>query len=121
MESCGWSAPSHGASVFKNPERLNPDRPRAKESLLRFEKRNLLWGIFCLALVGGLSCAQTRDSDQRESPEAATGWSYSPVTAERLLDPEPENWLMYRRTYDSHGYSPLDQIDTKNVKRLIPA
>ena len=35
---------------------------------------------------------------------------YTPVTAQRLLQPEPENWLMYRGTYDSWGYSPLDQI-----------
>ena len=27
--------------------------------------------------------------------------SYSPVTDVRLANPEPENWLMYRRTYDS--------------------
>jgi alcohol dehydrogenase (cytochrome c) len=42
------------------------------------------------------------------------------VTDERLLHPEPENWLMYRRTYDSWGYSPLDQITTKNVEKLVP-
>ena len=46
---------------------------------------------------------------------------YQLVTDERLLHPEPENWLMYRRTYDSWGYSPLDQINTKNVKKLVPA
>jgi alcohol dehydrogenase (cytochrome c) len=43
------------------------------------------------------------------------------VTDERLLHPEPQNWLMYRRTYDSWGYSPLDQINTQNIKKLIPA
>jgi hypothetical protein len=26
--------------------------------------------------------------------------NYQPVTAERLKNPEPENWLMIRRTYD---------------------
>ncbi len=31
------------------------------------------------------------------------------------------NWLMYGRTYDAQRYSPLDQINKKNVKRLIPA
>jgi alcohol dehydrogenase (cytochrome c) len=46
--------------------------------------------------------------------------SYSPVTEERLLHPEPDNWLMYRRTYNSWGYSPLDQINTLNVKKLMP-
>ncbi len=46
--------------------------------------------------------------------------AYSPVTADRLVSPEPENWLMYRRTYDGWGYSPLDQINTKNVAELVP-
>jgi alcohol dehydrogenase (cytochrome c) len=30
------------------------------------------------------------------------------------------NWLMYGRTYDANRYSPLDQINKKNVKQLIP-
>ena len=51
---------------------------------------------------------------------AVTAAEYSPVTDERLLNPEPANWLMYRGTYDSHGYSPLDQINTKNVAGLKP-
>jgi alcohol dehydrogenase (cytochrome c) len=46
--------------------------------------------------------------------------NYSPVTDTRLLKPEPQNWLMYRGTYDGWGYSPLDQISTKNVKKLVP-
>ncbi len=45
---------------------------------------------------------------------------YSPVTDKRLVNPEPDNWLMYRRTYNSHGYSPLDQINTRNVADLKP-
>ena len=51
---------------------------------------------------------------------AAEQSSYSPVTAERLVKPEPGNWLMYRRTYDSQGYSPLDQINAGNVNKLVP-
>ena len=46
--------------------------------------------------------------------------SYSPVTEARLLNPEPHNWLMYRRTFDGHGYSPLDKINAGNVRRLVP-
>src|SRR3989449_381922 len=46
--------------------------------------------------------------------------NYQPVTAERLKNPEPGNWLMIRRTYDGWGYSPLDQITTQNVARLRP-
>ena len=45
---------------------------------------------------------------------------YTPVTDARLLKPEPENWLMYRGTYDSHGYSPLKKINSRNVDRLKP-
>jgi len=46
--------------------------------------------------------------------------NYSPVTQQRLTNPEPGNWLLYRRTYDGHGYSPLDKINAGNVKNLVP-
>ena len=46
--------------------------------------------------------------------------TYTPVTDDRLLTPAPEDWLMYRRTYDGWGYSPLDQITTDNVADLVP-
>ena len=45
---------------------------------------------------------------------------YAPVTDERLINPEPENWLQWRGNYESWGYSPLDQINSKNVKNLVP-
>jgi alcohol dehydrogenase (cytochrome c) len=42
------------------------------------------------------------------------------VTPERLANPdkEPQNWLMNHRSYDSQRYSPLDKINTGNVKSL---
>jgi len=46
--------------------------------------------------------------------------NYSPVTGQRLTNPEPGNWMLYRRTYDGQGYSPLDKINTTNVKNLVP-
>jgi len=51
---------------------------------------------------------------------AFAGSGYTAVTDERLIHPEDDNWLMYRRTYDGWGYSPLTQIDTTNVKSLVP-
>lgn len=54
------------------------------------------------------------------SQQAAFQGEYSPVTEERLQNPEPENWLMYKRTYDLQGYSPLDQITTENIGDLVP-
>ena len=41
-----------------------------------------------------------------------------PVTDEMLQDPAPEDWLMWRRTLDSWGYSPLDQVKRENVDQL---
>ena len=46
--------------------------------------------------------------------------SYAPVTQERLENPEAGNWLLYRRTYDGHGFSPLRQINTDSVRDLVP-
>src|SRR5688572_2394210 len=42
---------------------------------------------------------------------------YRPVTAERLKNPEDDNWLMIRRTYDGWGFSPLTQITPATVAR----
>jgi alcohol dehydrogenase (cytochrome c) len=42
----------------------------------------------------------------------------TPVTDAMLAAPPPGDWLMWRRTYDSWGYSPLDQIDRRNVEQL---
>lgn len=42
----------------------------------------------------------------------------SPVTDEMLLNPPDGDWLMWRRTYDGWGYSPLDQINKDNVGDL---
>ncbi|MFL6713743.1 MAG: pyrroloquinoline quinone-dependent dehydrogenase [Sulfurifustis sp.] len=45
------------------------------------------------------------------------------VTFERLVKArsEPHNWLTYYGAYDGQRYSPLQQINRDNVKRLRPA
>ena len=43
---------------------------------------------------------------------------FVPVTDQELLNPDDGDWLIYRRTYDSQGFSPLDQIDRSNVDDL---
>src|SRR5437764_4581157 len=47
----------------------------------------------------------------------------SGVTYERILNAgsEPQNWLTYYGAYNGQRYSPLDQINTENVKRIGPA
>jgi alcohol dehydrogenase (cytochrome c) len=46
--------------------------------------------------------------------------SYSAVTDARLESPEPGNWLMYLRQYNSWSYSPLARITARNVADLAP-
>lgn len=41
-----------------------------------------------------------------------------PVTDAMLKRPDDGDWLLWRRTYDASGYSPLDRIDRSNVGRL---
>ena len=70
--------------------------------------------LFSVAVLAGLAiCSRAGAYD-------ATAPSYATVSQDRLDKPEPQNWLMPRGTYNGWGYSPLDQINAKNVKRLIP-
>jgi alcohol dehydrogenase (cytochrome c) len=41
-----------------------------------------------------------------------------PVSSQMLQEPDPADWLMWRRTLNSWGYSPLKQIDRTNVANL---
>ena len=71
--------------------------------------------------VGGTAAAALAFLALAAPPAAAQlGETYAAVTDERLRDPEPGNWLMYRRTYAGWGYSPLDDITARNVARLAP-
>ncbi len=49
------------------------------------------------------------------SVRAQSSDDFVPVTDAMLHDPAPADWLMWRRTLNSWGYSPLDQIDRDNV------
>ena len=42
----------------------------------------------------------------------------TPVTDALLEEPPPGDWLSWRRTRDSHGYSPLAQVTRDNVDEL---
>ena len=60
----------------------------------------------CIAATGGVAAADSLTE------------AYTPVTEAMLLNPPDGEWLMWRRTYDHWGYSPLDQIKTSNVGNL---
>ena len=42
----------------------------------------------------------------------------TPVTSQMLAKPDPADWLMWRGTLNSWGYSPLNQINRGNVQNL---
>ena len=65
-----------------------------------------------LALVA-VALLWTLHGAAQESPRP-----FVPVTDEMLQKPDPANWLSWRRTTDSHGYSPLNQINRNNVSQL---
>ena len=52
------------------------------------------------------------------SGQVPAGSADVPVTDAMLQDPAPGDWLMWRRTLNGWGYSPLDQIDEDNVGDL---
>src|SRR5262249_55348124 len=55
-------------------------------------------------------------------PASAPAADWRDVTLDRLLkaDDDGANWLMYNRTYSGWRYSPLDQVNAGNVKKLVP-
>ena len=46
--------------------------------------------------------------------------NYKAVTAERLKQPEDSDWLMFRRTYDGWGYSPLIADHHRQCRQAAP-
>ena len=44
--------------------------------------------------------------------------NFVPVTDAMLQNPDPSDWLNWRRTLDGQAHSPLDQITTENVDQL---
>ena len=43
---------------------------------------------------------------------------FTPVSDQSIINPPAGDWLTWRRSYDAHGFSPLDEIDTRNVDDL---
>jgi glucose dehydrogenase len=51
----------------------------------------------------------------------ATPAAAQDVDDDRLVQAAPAEWLSYGRDYAETHYSPLSQITTENVRRLVPA
>ena len=63
------------------------------------------WTALLLLVMGG-ALASAQDGN------------FVPVTDAMLQAPSADDWPMWRRTLDGWGYSPLDQIDRRNVGDL---
>jgi PQQ-dependent dehydrogenase (methanol/ethanol family) len=73
--------------------------------------RLLAAGVACI-LTASIHCpAATAD-------EHALLKRFTAISDAVAQNPGPNDWLMWRRTYNSWGYSPLKQIDTTNVRQL---
>ena len=66
-----------------------------------------------------------RQTPRPEAPEGLTVAgnteefvNFTPLTEEMLRNPDPADWPMHRRNFYGHSYSPLDEINTDNVKNL---
>jgi PQQ-dependent dehydrogenase (methanol/ethanol family) len=64
-------------------------------------------------MVTAIACAWALTGAAQEGSRP-----FVPVTDAMLQNPDPAHWLMWRRTLDGWGYSPLDQINRGNVSRL---
>src|SRR5688572_26234342 len=75
---------------------------------MRLTRSCFLWGL--------LACAGVA------APAFAAEVRHTPVTDQMLLNApkEANNWLMAGRDYSGTRYSPLKQVNTGNVKRLVP-
>ena len=62
-------------------------------------------------VVLGILCGLTVEAQQ-------SARKFVPVTDAMLQKPDPADWLMWRRTLDGWGYSPLNQITRNNVAQL---
>ena len=70
-------------------------------------KRVVCMAIVSMVLLGaGASDAQTELR------------AIEPVTDAELLNPDPADWINWRRTLNGQGYSPLDQINRETVEEL---
>ena len=77
-------------------------------------RRSHLLAATVLGAAFGLNIAAA----SAQQPAATAPKDIKPVTDAMLRNPPPGEWLMWRRTYDGWGYSPLDQINKNNVKNL---
>ena len=73
--------------------------------------------IALTAYVRSLSFPDLREIELQPLTQGSVP-DYTPVTNTLLQAPDQGDWLMYRRTYNAWGYSPLTEINRDNVSSL---
>ncbi len=63
-------------------------------------------GLFIVIIAAALSPVGAQQSD------------FVPVTDSVLRNPDPGDWLRWRRDHSASGYSPLEQVNRQNVGKL---
>jgi alcohol dehydrogenase (cytochrome c) len=71
-----------------------------------------------VVLVALMLAWSLRSGAQQSPQPSPSPRPFVPVTDEMLQKPDPANWLSWRRTTDSHAFSPLNQINRTNVSQL---
>src|SRR5260370_42070997 len=85
---------------------------------MSMSKRSLKSWLLAGSLLAAMAAPIPAQQLPNAAPKNTSVQGFKPVTDAMLLKPDPADWLMWRRTYDAGGYSPLDQINKSNVKNL---
>ena len=72
-----------------------------------------------IGIIAALTLAGTSATAQHEGQ--ALLHAMTSVSDAMLKNPPAKDWLMWRRTWDAYGFSPLDQINKNNVADLTEA
>ncbi len=117
LEQMQRTMPPKGAGTVK---------PEAFTDLLAFlVKANEAGPAFLANLPAPARTSPAATSELRATPltaaVAARLGALSPVTDALLSSPAEGDWLMWRRSFDATGFSPLRQIDRGNVQHLAKA
>ena len=75
----------------------------------RMSRASVVWG--CVALAPAFAQSNGESANLLADMRVVTG--------DMLENPAPGDWLIWRKSYDSLGFSPLDQINTENVDQLV--
>src|ERR1700733_12361917 len=106
---CDANRSRDGGNCPSRPYSAAKRKQRERSMLASGSRKSSILGLVTL-LLAGLSAFAQQGADPTHN--------LTPVTDAMLRNPPAADWLMWRRTFDGHGFSPLDQINKSNVKDL---